>query len=489
MQVYLIFEVPDTETFFPMILRKPIPPLTRNLVLFCVTLLSGLTLPAQTAQFTSDSPRCQHDSLHFYPAPPGGTILSETWDFGDGTVTTFLPPVTFPVYPVHHYPIGGFYTVSRTVTFTGGPLSSTLNIWVNAPPIAAFMVMFTPTCEDQLIPFTDFSVSNGMGFINQWRWEWGDGTPPLIAVWPASLNFNHTFANAGTYPVILTVTDNNGCFDSVMHSVTIHPAPVPAIIGEDTLCPGTLGVVYQTEAGMSAYQWSVSPGGSIQSGAGTNAVTVNWPVAGSQWISAGYTSPQGCAAATATVLPVAINNPPDSLNQVTNVTVGTGQPFCGDAGLTLTLAGNGSTLVVSPGGDATFIAGREIRMLPGLHAFAGGHLDCRITSSCRYCPASKSPEAGMPAMTPDLSQDVSAGKIFRIYPNPTEGLLVLEAQGETKTGPCMADIYDIRGGIWKHFAFPAGARNEFSVADLPCGVYYCRIRTASGAETLKIVRK
>ncbi|HPS62612.1 MAG TPA: PKD domain-containing protein, partial [Bacteroidales bacterium] len=298
----------------------------------------ALQIFAQSSQFTSDSPRCKGDTIHFYPASPGGTILSETWDFGDGTVTTYLPPVSFPVYAVHLFPWAGFYSVSRTVTFTGGPVSSTLNVWVNAPPVAAFMAMYTATCEDQPVHFTDFSVSNGMGVINQWKWEYGDGTPPLIAVWPTNLNFDHTFANSGTYPVILTVTDNNGCFDSVMHSVAIYPNPVPVISGEDTLCRGAQGVIYQTDAGMTGYQWTVSPGGVIQSGAGTQAISVNWPSAGNQWVAVSYTSPSGCAAATPTVLPVSIAIPPDSLNQLTNVTVGTGQSFCGDAGLTLLLA-------------------------------------------------------------------------------------------------------------------------------------------------------
>ncbi|MEI7526654.1 MAG: PKD domain-containing protein, partial [Mariniphaga sp.] len=63
-----------------------------------VTVVS--TLPAF---FTSDSHKCIGDTMHFTPQIPGGNIVKEVWDFGDGTVVTYIPPAVFPVFAKHLY--------------------------------------------------------------------------------------------------------------------------------------------------------------------------------------------------------------------------------------------------------------------------------------------------------------------------------------------------------------------------------------------------
>jgi hypothetical protein len=58
---------------------------------------------------------------------------------------------------------------------------------------------------------------------------------------------------------------------------------------------------------MTNYTWAVSIGGTIIAGAGTNAITVSWPYAGSRTVSVTYTNPTGCSALAPTIYNVTVN--------------------------------------------------------------------------------------------------------------------------------------------------------------------------------------
>jgi hypothetical protein len=89
--------------------------------------------------------------------------------------------------------------------------------------------------------------------------------------------------------------------------VNVIPFPTPTISGPATVCANAANIVYTTEAGMTNYNWTVSIGGTIIAGAGTNAITVSWPYAGNRSVSVTYTNPTGCSATTPTVYNVTVN--------------------------------------------------------------------------------------------------------------------------------------------------------------------------------------
>lgn len=92
----------------------------------------------------------------------------------------------------------------------------------------------------------------------------------------------------------------------------------PTITGPDTACAGIAGYIYSTESGMSDYIWTVSPGGTITEGGGTNTITVSWNTPGSESVSVIYTGAPVPAILNVTVLSfstVAISISP-SLNPV-----------------------------------------------------------------------------------------------------------------------------------------------------------------------------
>ncbi|HNW77159.1 MAG TPA: hypothetical protein PKJ28_09770, partial [Bacteroidales bacterium] len=68
----------------------------------------------------------------------------------------------------------------------------------------------------------------------------------------------------------------------------------PTITGLPAVCPNTNGVVYTTDPGKFNYFWTVSAGGTITSGQGTNRITVNWGAVGNETVSVTYTGTNGC---------------------------------------------------------------------------------------------------------------------------------------------------------------------------------------------------
>jgi PKD repeat protein len=70
------------------------------------------------------------------------------------------------------------------------------------------------------VHFTDQSSDPG-GTIEEWTWDFGDGSSGSTAEDP-----DYTFASSGTSNVSLTVTDNNGATDVTAQQVTVNGANV-----------------------------------------------------------------------------------------------------------------------------------------------------------------------------------------------------------------------------------------------------------------------
>ena len=105
-----------------------------------------------------------------------------------------------------------------------------------------------------------------------------------------------TWNTAGARNVAVNYTNANSCAatSSTVYNVIVNPLPVPAISGPASVCPASTGNVYTTQPGMTGYVWTVSSGGTLVSGSGTNAITVTWNTAGPQTISVIYTNFNSC---------------------------------------------------------------------------------------------------------------------------------------------------------------------------------------------------
>jgi hypothetical protein len=120
-----------------------------------------------------------------------------------------------------------------------------------------------------------------------------------------------TWNATGTQNVSVNYKTGDGCYAlaATDFGVTVNEVPVPTISGPDSVCVNSTGIVYFTEAGMTAYSWTISAGGTI-TGGGTSTsdfILVTWSAAGSQSVSVSYTSPKGYTAAAPTIYTVNVH--------------------------------------------------------------------------------------------------------------------------------------------------------------------------------------
>ncbi len=86
---------------------------------------------------------------------------------------------------------------------------------VNQPPTASF----TFNCNDLNCSFDGSGSSDSDGTIASYAWAFGDGANG------SGVNTSHTYGNAGTFNVTLTVTDDDGATDSQTQPVTVTAPP------------------------------------------------------------------------------------------------------------------------------------------------------------------------------------------------------------------------------------------------------------------------
>ncbi len=142
---------------------------------------------------------------------PGNNISAYNWNFGDGTTGTGLNAT-------HCYSINGSYNVTLYGTTQLGCKDSTRKnnlITVFPKPVADFNASAYQVDEyDNVIQFYDASQNN----IVTWAWAFGTGATS------GAQNPSYGFSPPGTYPVTLIVTNNFGCMDTVVKTITIKPA-------------------------------------------------------------------------------------------------------------------------------------------------------------------------------------------------------------------------------------------------------------------------
>ncbi|MES2590353.1 MAG: choice-of-anchor L domain-containing protein [Bacteroidota bacterium] len=145
----------------------------------------------------------------------GSSIVTWNWDFGDGSTPSTLQT------PSNCFLQSGFYDVTLTATSNNGCVTSLTQshlVEVFNLPDAEFTPTPNPaTILEPVITFSDQSSPD----VNYWYWNFGDGN----SLASGSTDPVHIYPDsAADYLVTLTVTNTNGCFDSIKHLVTINPA-------------------------------------------------------------------------------------------------------------------------------------------------------------------------------------------------------------------------------------------------------------------------
>jgi len=147
-----------------------------------------------------------------------------SWTFGDGQTGSGQSLS-------HSYALAGTYNVTLTVTNDRGLTSQAIKpvtVGAGSGPTAAFVYSPTPVAAN-VETFFDASASTPAPghTIASYTWNWGDGDPVSTRTTPRE---SHDYGAAGTYTVVLTVTDEAGQKGTTSQAVVVT-APAGGVAG------------------------------------------------------------------------------------------------------------------------------------------------------------------------------------------------------------------------------------------------------------------
>lgn len=272
---------------------------------------------------------------------------------------------------------------------------------------------------------------------------------------------------AGTRSITVNYDNQIGCYSPIpaTHTVEVLSVPVPIINGVNSICQGSSGVDYFTQVNYDDYVWTVSPGGTITSGAGTDAITVSWTGSGDQMVSVEYTNDLGCAPIVPSVFDVFVTPLPAT-------------PVITQHGDTLTssaINGNQWYLngVIIPGATNQ----QHIAVYKGNYTVVVTLSDCSsgVSNSILVLPVSVS--------------DFKVSQSVEVYPNPNHGQFNIEITSAEMV-ELNIEIFNTAGALlWKQENVTIHGTQILPVnmGIVPDGVYMVTLRNAQTNMVKRIV--
>ncbi|MCW3076184.1 MAG: hypothetical protein JWO32_793 [Bacteroidetes bacterium] len=216
-----------------------------------------------------------------------GSIINYYWNFGTSVSSSQNPAATFAG--------SGTYNVSLLVTSDKGCTDTTAQSLTIYPyPTVNFNA--PSTCMNSVVSFTNNSGIS-YGSISSYTWSFGNGGTSQVTI-PTQ-----NYTGAGTFPVILYATSNQGCTASATNNIIIYPLPTISFYGNN-VCEG-VGTGFYNSSSISSgsiinYVWDFDNNGTPDN---NNAnPTYLYPNTGTYTVNLVATSNYGCVnASTGTV--------------------------------------------------------------------------------------------------------------------------------------------------------------------------------------------
>ena len=141
-----------------------------------------------------------------------GELVHRGWDFGDGSTGSGQ-------HVEHTYTASGTYDVALTVTTEQGCSRDsvfTAIVEVFGAPAGAITAAPNPVSAES--PVVELSGSGSSDDVISWWWDLGEVPPGVFSGETLSVTFP---SEAGSYPVMLVVTNANDCVDTVQAVVLV----------------------------------------------------------------------------------------------------------------------------------------------------------------------------------------------------------------------------------------------------------------------------
>ncbi len=275
-----------------------------------------------TATFTAPASVCNPDTVTL--TYTGTSLLSAVynWNFNGGTIISGTNQGPYQIY----WPTVGTKNVTLDITQNGctaTQVAQTVNVYNT--PNATFTTV-SGVCENTANSVTYTGTATPAATYN---WNFNGGT---IVSGSGQGPYQLSWANAGTYNVSLSVTEN-GCSSTVVtNPVVVNDVPVASFTLPATMCqPDIANIVFNGNGLVNAaYNWNFN-GGTIISGSGQGPYQVQWNTAGTKTVSLTVTQ-NGCVSNTAT------NNVTVYVVPTANFTLAPSS--CEDVSLPVTYTGN-----------------------------------------------------------------------------------------------------------------------------------------------------
>jgi len=172
------------------------------------------------------------------------------------------------------------------------------------------------------------------------------------------------------------------------------------------------------------------------------------------------------------------------------------QTECYNAQNTITVAGDGTSVVFESGSSATLIAGYSICFLPGFHAQNGSYMSAIITTTGTFCdgmPEQVIVEYTAPMVhkseniepEKEIQNDAKDEPSLRVYPNPTRGETRFELNNFSK--PVYIRIFNSNGVLVEEIKEVAAPTPTLQLSHLRKGLYFVCVGNSNYRTTRKLV--
>lgn len=194
----------------------------------------------------SDTTVCVGDTVYLINTTTVGRRCFEGWYINNVHITGDIDTLPFV------FSSAGMQKIQLIAKCGNATDTNTIYIQTFDVPVAAYSK--TDECDGTPVSFTDGSTI-ASGAITSWAWNFGDNTPVNTNSSPS-----HLYALPGQYQATLTVSNNQGCADSITKTINVWHNPIAAFSYTDVCLGDSMHFVntssIDNSASITSYSWN-----------------------------------------------------------------------------------------------------------------------------------------------------------------------------------------------------------------------------------------